>query len=340
MGLNRVARALAAGAVALVLTALGKAAFATDMSIKAPLPSPWVFDVHGHFDFTTVNTRVTGGGLLLYNTDSFVIQPGVDLSLEIYKNPANFINGFSLFGGVWNENITDPHGFQALFRHWQEMDWWIGVTFGFAQHWTFSAQHLEFLFPWDGTIFNDLFKLSLDDSYLGGPVALNPWIQMFYTERGGSAVILGRKSNIEHFAIGIAPAFVLMKSAGIPLTISLPTWIDFGPSGFWNRNDGTTNFCGPTSSAPCPLSDLGYFTTGLQANYTLESVIPKRLGTWNVHAGVQYYHIINDALLAAQIAGPAGVAPETSLVGTGVVQFYPQAKRDVAVLNGGFGFSF
>jgi hypothetical protein len=98
------------------------------------------------------------------------------------------------------------------------MDWWVEASFGVAQHWTFSAQHLDLVYPWDGTISNDLFKLSLDDSYLGGPIALNPWIQMFYTERGGSSVIFGRKSNIEHFAIGIAPAFGLMKPAGIPLT--------------------------------------------------------------------------------------------------------------------------
>jgi hypothetical protein len=322
------------------MAGFGSAAFAADMAIKAPLTSPWIFDVHGSFDFNMTNTRVNGGGLLLYNTDSFVVQPGVDLALDIYKDPTAFINSFSVFGGVWNEDITNPHGFQTLFRHWQELDWWVGASFGFAQHWTFSTQHLELAFPWDGTINNDVFRLTLDDSYLGWPIALNPWVQMFYTERGGSPVIFGRKSSIEHFAIGITPAFGLMKSAGIPLTVTIPVWFDFGPSAFWNRNDGTTNFCGPTSSSPCPLSNLGYFSAGLQAKYTLGSVLPKRLSAWNVHAGIQYFHIINDAMLAAQEAGAAGVAPETALVGTGVVQFYPQAKRDVAVGSVGFGFSF
>jgi hypothetical protein len=52
------------------------------------------------------------------------------------------------------------------------------------------------------------------------------------------------------------------------------------------------------------------------------------------------YHIINDALLAAQQAGQVVPGPQLALVGTGVVPFFPQAKRDVAVFSTGFGFTF
>src|SRR5204863_4082044 len=120
----------------------------------------------------------------------------------------------------------------------------------------------------------------------------NPYVQMFYTDHGGSTVIYGKRAGIERYEFGIVPTISFAKQ-GVPLTISLPTWVEFGPSSFWNRNDGTTNICGPLGTLPCPLSNWGYYSAGVQAKYTLESIIPKRLGTWNVHAGVQWYHIIN-----------------------------------------------
>src|SRR5262245_10642738 len=148
MGVNRFGFAFLASAIAFGV--MGTVAKAADIPVvKAPPPSPWVLDVHGFVDFDTANSRVTGGGLLLYPTSSTLVHATIGVSLDIYKNTSGFINSFSVFGGVWNEVLTDPGGLQAAagFRHWQEMDWWAGVKIGFAQHWTLTAQHLEFAFP-------------------------------------------------------------------------------------------------------------------------------------------------------------------------------------------------
>jgi hypothetical protein len=334
---------IAGAALALSIIGDTSLASAADLTFKAPPPppSPWVFDFHGDFDFNVQNTRVTGGGLLLYPTGSFLVQPSISLDLDIYKNKSAFINTFSVFGGVWNEDYTDPSGFQALWRHWQEMDWWAGVSVGFAEHWTFSAQHLDFAFPWDGTISNDVFKLSFDDSYWGLPITINPYFQMFYTDGGGSSVILGKRAGTERFEAGIVPTYDFAKATGVPLTITAPTWVEFGPSDFWNRNDGTTNICGTTGTAPCSLSNWGYFSTGLQGKYSLTKIVPQRLGNWYVKGGIQYYHILNDALLAAQ--GTGGVAPiasETAYGGTAVVSGFSTAKADIGVFSAGFGFTW
>ena len=62
----------------------------------------------------------------------------------------------------------------------------------------------------------------------------------------------------------------------------------------------------------------------------LDSIVPKRLGSWYVKAGARYYHIINDALLAAQeFTGSTGV-PAT----------FPNAHRDIGVVYAGMGFGF
>ena len=72
---------------------------------------------------------------------------------------------------------------------------------------------------------------------------------------------------------------------------------------------------------------MGYYSTGLQAKLAIvDTIIPKRLGSWYVKAGVQYYHLQNDALLAAQSAT--------------VALTFPNAKRDIVVGSGGLGFSF
>src|SRR5882757_3734593 len=71
MGVNHIAAVCLAGALSLGTTGLGSGAFAADMPVlKAPPPSPWVLDIHGSVDFDVANSRVTGGGLLLYPTSS------------------------------------------------------------------------------------------------------------------------------------------------------------------------------------------------------------------------------------------------------------------------------
>jgi hypothetical protein len=341
---NRFASALVLAA-ALSLGGLGSAASAADLKLKAkaPPPTPWVLDVHGGADFTFANTRVTSSsGLLLYPTSSVIFQQTTWLQLDIYKDKSTFINSFSIFGGVWNETYTDPSGFQTAYRHWQEMDWWGGFNVGFAENWGFNYQHLEFNFPWDGGIQNDIFKLSFDDGYLGYPITINPYFSVFYVEGGGSPPILGNRSSIYRLEAGISPTYSFMKPSGVPLTISAPTAVTFGPSSYWNRADGTTNLCGPTSTSPCALSNLGYVTTGLQAKYSIsDMIVPKRLGSWYIKGGVQWFHILNDALLAAQGTGglPAG-SSETAFAGTAVVAGFPQAKKDIAVVNVGTGLSF
>jgi hypothetical protein len=326
MSIIRSATAVLGGAaLSLGLAGVSSVASAADLPVKAvPVASPWVLDVHGYADVTFANTRVTNGGLYLYSR-GYLTQVDTGLALDIYKNPTGFINSFSVFGGVWNEFWDSP---PVGGRVWQEMDMWIGFSVGFAKYWKFTAQHVQFHFPSAiPTAYNYDFKLSYDDSWTGFPIAFNPYIDVFYNASGGSTVVLGKTGSTYRVSIGVVPTVSFMKSAGIPLTVSFPTWVTVGPSEFWNRQDGTTNFCGATTSSPCSSNSTGYYSTGLQARLGLESFIPKRLGSWYVKGGVQYYHLVNDSLLAAQ-----------TLVGSAAT--FPTAKRDIVVGNVGVGFAF
>ena len=222
------------------------------MPVKAPPPaSPFVLDVHGFFDMTFASTRVTGGGLYLYPNGTLV-QPAVGLSLDVYKNSSGFINSFSVYGGIWNEAWTSP----PAGRKWQEMDWWAGFSVGFAQHWKFSAEYLEFVFPSGLTTAQNLvFTLAYDDSHWGLPFTINPYVSLFYNIKSASTVVFGDTTDTYRVTLGVVPTINLEKSKGIPLTISAPTSVVVGPSSFWNRNDGTTNVCGPAGTLPCELSN-------------------------------------------------------------------------------------
>jgi hypothetical protein len=318
-------RAASAAAFLSLGVIMSPPASAADLPVKAvPIVGPSVpLDVHGFADFTLATNRVTGGGLLLYPRRGVLEQINGGLSLDLYKDPAGFINKVSLYGGVWNEFWSSP-GPGA--RSWQEMDLSIGANVTFAQYWTFTAEHVQFHFPNAiPTAYNYVFTLAYSDAHWGWAIPLNPFISVFYNASGGSTVVLGKTSGGYRVTVGIAPS--ITPFAGVPLTLTAPTSFVFGPSEFWNRADGTTNVCGALGTAPCATSSAGFFSTGLQARYGLESVIPKRLGSWYVKGGFQYYHILNDALLAAQVV-------------TGAANSFATAHKDVVVGFAGIGFTF
>jgi hypothetical protein len=324
------ASALLAGAVMSVGALLSSGAMAADLPVKAakaPVVGPSVpLDVHGWFDANFASNRVTGGGLLLYPSGSALMQVNVGLSLDIYKNPAGFVNSVSLYGGVWNEWWLDAS--LPGSRSWQEMDFYIGFTVGFAQHWKFSAEYVQFNFPNSiPTAMNAVFTLSYSDAHWGLPIPLNPYVSLFYNIDGGSTVVFGERDSTYRVTVGIVPTVALFKDAVVPLTLSFPTSVTFGPEEFWNRNDGTTNVCGATGTLSCELSSLAFYTTGIAAKWSLDKVIPKRLGSWYVKAAGHYYHIDNEALLAAQVV-------------TGAATTFLNARDDVFVGTGGIGFAF
>jgi hypothetical protein len=333
---------LLAGTLMSIGTAgFGSVASAADMPVKAlpvKAPPPEPLDVHGFAEVTFKNDYITPRGLLVTNT-GLTTQYLAGLSLDLYKNKSGLINDISVNGGMWNDLWSaqhDPH-----VGSWNEFDWWVGTTVTFAQAWTFGITYIEFIPPahdlitsFPSTEHNIEFSLSYDDTSWGWPIPLHPYVKLFYEVQGPSTVVLGKAGSTYDVELGLVPTLALAKYNGVPLVITAPTWVTVGPSSYWNRNDGTTSACGSLSSSPCSLSNAGVFSTGLTGKLSLDSIIPKRLGNWYLTAGGQYYHIINNALLAAQeFTGSAGGA-------SGVVGTFPNAHRDVGVGFAGVGFSF
>jgi hypothetical protein len=329
-------RAICAAALGL---GLATAADAADISVKAPpMPSLDQIDVHGIFDVTFANDYVTPRGLLV-TKGGLTSQYLMGLALDVYKYKDGFINDISFDFGTWNDlwsNENDPH-----VGSWNEFDWWVGGNVKFAQDWTFGLHYWEFLngchdlptcFPADER--NIEYALSYNDSWTGWAITFNPYVKFWQHTSGPSNVVLGDRKNTYDVELGVVPTVDLKKYWGLPITLTAPTWVTVGPTGFWNRDDGTTNVCGALSNQPCALSNAGVFATGLKGTTALDPWIPKRLGSWYIKYGFQYYHIINEALLGAQefTAGASGISSVNGI--------FPQAQRDIFVGYGGVGFTF
>ena len=330
---------IAAAAMGVAAACTGSGAFAADLPVKAPpLAPPLPLDIHGFFDLSFKNDYITPRGLLVTNT-GLTTQALMGLVFDVYKNKNGFLQDVSFYGGVWNDLWSDQHS--ASVGPWNEFDWFVGVDFAFADYWKFGVQYIEFIPPahelatsFPATEHNIEFSLAYDDTHWGWAIPLHPYVKLFYENSGPSTVVLGDKGDTFDVEIGIVPALALKKYTGVPITLTAPTWFTVGPSKYWNRQDGTTNFCGTTSSLPCADSNFGVVSTGLTAKMPIDFIIPTRLGNWYVSGGFQYYHILNDSLLAAQIfTGAAGG-------GAGVFGTFPKAHEDVVVGFTGIGMTF
>ena len=301
-------RKIALVAAAATITTAGLAS-AADLPSKKSVPALVADEpsaVHGFLDFNYENGMASGGGVPLYKSGVSLFETTAGLSVDLYSNKTGPINSFSAFVGGWAQSWNDaPVGTD----HMQEYDWWAGGTVGFADYYKLTVQDLQFQIPnVNGhikVVENATVTLSYDDAHLGLPIALNPYINIFYTYGGLSSMNLG-KIDTYRVDLGIAPSYSFKKSAGVPLTLTVPTQISLGPKDFYYKSGSAG--CGSDGLSVCSTGTFQFVTTGLQAKYDLGQIIPKKFGAWSLKAGVKYYHIMNDGIIANQKVIPFSAA--------------------------------
>ena len=298
------------------------AGFAADLPSKKSLPTLAAAEpsaIHGFMDFGYASGRVTGGGWPVYPSGSVLLQADAGVAIDLYSSKTGFINSVSAFVGAWGESWNDaPVGTHNM----QEVDWWAGGSIGFADHFKFTAQSLQFvLLPGAGVIKNATATLAFDDAYLGLPIALNPSVGIFYNFNGGVSAMGWGKTDTYRIDLAIAPGYSFQKSAGIPLSISVPTSISLGPTDMYYLS--TYKGCGAAATGKntgtvCSTNTFEMFSTGLQAKYDLGQIIPKKFGSWSAKAGVQYYQFLSDAIKANQGGTVASRKSNFTVFSTGV----------------------
>ena len=304
-----------------LLTITGGNASAADLAYKAPAPPPApTLDIHGFLDVGVASDFVTARGLYLIRGTPVT---GIDMGLiaDLYKNKNGFINKVSVYVGTY---FQVSNGYQPLPPNvtntsFTEFDWWTGATVGFAQNWAIDTQYYEIISPqnlWSNER-NLQVTLSYDDTSWGLPVQFKPYVLGWYEFSGSPNVFGTNRSGYVQFGSNFT--WDVTKNYGVKFV--LPTYVSVGPKDYWR-----TTGCGTVSTAPCEASNGGVFSTGLTAIVPV-TWVPKNFGNWAIKGGFQYYHLINDGLLSAQVAN-------------GTYPTYAAAKRDIVVGFAGVGFTF
>jgi hypothetical protein len=254
--------------------------------------------LHGFADLSYKNDYITPRGLHV-TSDGSTIQFLNALVVDFPQSPTGTITDVSILGGTWtdfNPSYKSPNT-QVL----NEFDWFVGANAKIGQKVTAGVQYVQFISAPGAfkTEKNLEFSLAYNDQLK--PISINPYVKLFYAMDGDSTVVVGKRGDTYDVEVGATPTWDL-KDYNIPLTLSAPTWITFGPEDFWGGGGNT-----------------GVFTTGLKASYAL----PTNAGHWSVYAGYQYYHLINDRLVLAQ-----------SILNNG------KTDRDVHLLQVGLGLGF
>ena len=239
---------------------IASAADMMPLKAKAP-PPPEPLDIHGFVDVTFLNDYITPRGLLVTNT-GLTTQILAGLVLDLYKDKSGFINDISVNGGVWSDLWSEQH--DPHVGPWNEFDWWVGTSVTFAQNWTWGVQYIEFIPPaadlmtsFPGDRAQRRVQPLLRRLQLGLAHSDSSLRQAVLCDFGTVHGRLGRQGQYLRRRARNVPTYDARKVSGMPLVFTSPTWVTVGPSSYWNKNDGTTNVCGPTSTSPCALSNTG-----------------------------------------------------------------------------------
>jgi hypothetical protein len=268
-----------------------------EKSILTPEPEP--SRVHVLVNLDVSNAYITPRGLNVEN-QGVIFQPLVLIFWNLYNNPDGFINDVTLTTGVWNSIHTRESGAEP--SHWNEIDPIGGLTVKFAKALSLDVFWSAFQSQTDSyeTSNNLSVKLTYNDSFLER-FSFNPYVE-YWRELSDKATVVFDPATSEesyYFSIGLNPTY---KFASIPLTISMPTFINLVGEDFYQRFDGSSGDSG-----------LAVFSTQFKVSTPL-SFIPKSYGNWTAYTSVQYYHLSNDGVLDGNQVLGADAAREEDLV--------------------------
>lgn len=240
------------------------------------------WELHGFGDYSVKKDYVTPRGLVV-TTDGAIVHLVNGLSV-------NSPDGISLYAGTFLAlNPGHVQGGEPI----NEFDWWVGASVPVAEGLTASVEYGHWIFP--DTLPYDERNIQFSLRYADKPkngISINPHANVFISVNSkSSTVVLGKPDGTGYLEIGATPTY-----AGDGFTLSAPTWMSIGPKEYWVADANKAQVAALVDGGE--RSNLGVFSTGLKASVPL-----KFLGGGagaNVYAFGQYYHLINDGLVASK----------------------------------------
>jgi hypothetical protein len=259
--------------------------------------SDW--SLHGFGDISAKNDYVTPRGLVV-TTSGAAIQV---LNGLVFVSPG----GVAITVGTWTDINPGFSRADGNITAVNEFDYFVGISGEVAPKVEVGAQYIQFISGQPSVAFktekNIEFSVKYKDGAKDNPLSFNPYAKLFWAVDGDSTVVLGKKGGTFDVEIGAVPTY----SAG-SVTLSAPTWFTVGPKTYWGTGANKDG-------------NFGVVTTGLKLSTPL-SFIKGGAGA-SVYAQAQYYHLINDNLVAAKAILNSG-----------------DHKRDHVVFGVGLNFGF
>ena len=255
--------------------------------------------LHGFADVSYKNDYITPRGLHV-TAHGDTVQALEGLVLDFPLDQKATFTDFSLSAGTWMD--WNP-GYDAARNKevFNEFDWFVGVGTKVGKDWKLGAQYVEFISPQQAfkTEKNIELSVAFDDGAYLKPISIQPYVKLFYAISGDSTVVLGKHGGTYDVEVGASPNIDL-HPYNIPLIVSAPTWVTFGPSDFWGGGGNT-----------------GVFSTGVKVTYPLP--LASTAGHWSIYGNYQYYDLINDQLVKSQtiLTGKTGRSNNLFVVGLG-----------------------
>lgn len=257
------------------------------------------WSLHGFGEVSVKNDYVTPRGLVV-TTSGATVQI---LNGLVLVSPG----GVAFHAGTWTDLNPGYSRADGNITTVNEFDFFFGVSGKIAKNLTAGVEYVQFISGQPSVAFHDERNIEFSLKYADAPDAtfsFNPYAKLFWAfDSKSSTVVLGKAGGTFDVELGAVPTY---KAGSVTLTA--PTWITVGPKTYWGTGANKD-------------SNFGVASTGLKISAPLTFI--KGGAGASVFASAQYYHLINDNLVAAKAILNSG-----------------DHKRDHVVFGGGLSFGF
>jgi hypothetical protein len=189
--------------------------------------------------------------------------------------------------GIWNSLNTGDTGAQsddsglgcACGKLWYESDFYATLGLGFGGGVSLGTTYTAYTSPNNGftTVKEFMLKLAVDDSAYLGKGAVKPYVVLAqeFDSQPFAGQADGGENKGTYMELGVAPGY-----SGSRASIAVPVKVGLSLANYYELNEGT-------AAAPDFVDHpFGYFSVAGIVTVPLGGTT--KLGTWNVHGGVEY----------------------------------------------------
>jgi hypothetical protein len=250
-----------------------------DFSLKQRLTGSLTIDIYSDYYFRGI----------LQENQGVIVQPYLDLTLNLLKTETTALQSLDLVFGTWNSLHSGPSGTGGETtdpRMWYESDFYAGISLDFLEYLNTTVSYYAYASPNDTfeTSQELLFKLSFNDEALWGDWfgGIQP-AMVLAVELENTA--FGKEEGV-YLGLMFEPEIFSYEKDAFSFSLTLPISFGFSLSDYYEDIDGKND------------DFFGYVDVGINGSIPL-GFIHSSLENWEISGGVHGMYLESDQLKAA-----------------------------------------